>query len=162
LSQIFEEIGGSSFFHGLYHVLDPSEVRDATQTIEYAYPEYLGSIVVFAYDWLGRHFAFRGQDQALETVVMEIGAGTSFVIPASPLQLHEIEFVDYPNDSLALGFFEEWRSNGNPAVKRGTCVAYKKPLFLGGSDTIENLEVNDLSVYVHLCAQMRRKIKGID
>jgi hypothetical protein len=34
-------------------------------------------------------------------------------------------------------------------------VGYRVPLFLGGSDTLENLEVTDLDVYWTICGQLR-------
>jgi hypothetical protein len=38
------------------------------------------------------------------------------------------------------------------------CIGYRVPLFLGGSDTVENLEKVDLDVYWHLHGQLIQKI----
>jgi len=40
-------------------------------------------------------------------------------------------------------------------------MGYRKPLFLGGSDEVENLEVSDLDVYWHIMGQIIRKTKGL-
>lgn len=34
------------------------------------------------------------------------------------------------------------------------CAGYKVPLFLGGSDSVDNLDLQDLAVYVSLSGQM--------
>jgi len=38
---------------------------------------------------------------------------------------------------------------------------YKRPLFLGGSDTTDNLEISDLEVYWLLMGQLIRQAKGL-
>jgi len=38
---------------------------------------------------------------------------------------------------------------------------YKRPLFLGGSDTTDNLEISDLEVYWLLVGQLIREAKGL-
>jgi Domain of unknown function (DUF1851) len=36
------------------------------------------------------------------------------------------------------------------------CVGYQVPLFLGGKDSLENLEITDLDVYWSLSGQLRQ------
>ena len=41
------------------------------------------------------------------------------------------------------------------------CVGYKTPLFLGGKDVMDNLEILNLDVYWTLTAQLIRKARGL-
>ncbi len=43
----------------------------------------------------------------------------------------------------------------------GICVGYKKPLFLGGSDTTDNLELAKLEVYWEISAQLLNKTRDL-
>ena len=129
-----------------------------TKTVEAAFPEYQGAIVCFGYDWLGRHFALdtRSDEAQWPILLIEPGAGEAMQIPVSFADFHNVEVVEYAADALAEPFFEEWLSSGGASPRAAECIAYKTPLFLGGSDTIENLEVSDMDVYWHLCGQLRQ------
>lgn len=51
--------------------------------------------------------------------------------------------------------------SGNPTPKFTQCVGYKRPLFLGGKDAVENLELSEVEVYWHLMGQLIRQAKGL-
>lgn len=164
LGQILNALGSKTFNHGLYRVLRTDQITAARQAMEGVFPDYRGRIVPFAFDWLGRHFASdrarveTGQPQVL---MLEVGAGEAMEIPASVLDFHNIELVDYTDDALAAPFWRQWRS-GNPTDLAFThCVGYKVPLFLGGPDVLANLEVIDLSVYFEICGQLRNKVRTL-
>ncbi len=38
------------------------------------------------------------------------------------------------------------------------CAGYKIPLFIGGNDTVDNLELSDIYVYWEICSQLKNKI----
>lgn len=69
-------------------------------------------------------------------------------------QVHENLFADKSKNMLAELFFEDWTAAGHAVLNYSQCAGYKIPLFLGGSDEFENMEVSDLSVYWHLCATL--------
>jgi hypothetical protein len=92
--------------------------------------------------------------------MLEIGAGEAMEIPAGIVDFHNIELVDYMNDSLSSDFFQEWRSENDIELKYDECVGYKVPLFLGGQDDISNLERINLDVYIGICGQLRMSIKN--
>ena len=46
-------------------------------------------------------------------------------------------------------------------LKADECVGYRVPLFLGGQDVVDNLEVSDLGVYWSLCAQLRQGTRDL-
>ncbi len=164
LGQILNALGGKTFNHGLYRVLHTDQITAASQAMEREFPEYRGRIVPFAFDWLGRHFACdrarveNGQPQVL---MLEVGVGEAMEIPASVLDFHNIELVDYTDDALAAPFWRQWRSSNPTDLAFTDCVGYKIPLFLGGADVLANLEVIDLSVYVEICGQLRNKVRTL-
>ena len=72
----------------------------------------------------------------------------SLFIPATFEDFHNIELVEYHEDSLASRFFESWqKENVGCVLERTDCVGYKVPLFLNGNDTLDNLEVSNMEVY---------------
>ncbi len=164
LGRVVDALGGKTFNHGLYRVLATKQIPAATQAMEEVFPEYRGRIVPFAFDWLGRHFASdlarveNGQPQVL---MLEVGAGEAMEIPASVLDFHNVELVDFANDALAVPFWRQWRSHNPTDLGFTECVGYKVPLFLGGPDVLANLEVIELSVYVEICGQLRNKVRTL-
>ena len=94
-------------------------------------------------------------------LMLEIGAGEALNIPASISDFHNVELVECTNEALALSFFEEWKTLNPQKISYDQCIGYKVPLFLGGSDTVDNLEAIDLSVYVEICGQLRNKVQTL-
>jgi len=164
LGEILNALGGKTFNHGLYRVLRIDQVPAAKQAMEGVFTEYRGRIVPFAFDWLGRHFASdraRVENGAPQVLMLEVGAGEAMEIPASVLDFHNVELVDYADDALAAPFWRQWRSDNPTDLAFTDCVGYKVPLFLGGPDVLANLEVIDLSVYVEICGQLRNKTRTL-
>ena len=80
--------------------------------------------------------------------MFEPGTGEVLDIPASIEEFHNIEIVEYHEDSLASAFFDEWfEKQEHYVLKHNECVGYKVPLFLNGDDVVDNLEVSDMDVY---------------
>ena len=61
--------------------------------------------------------------------------------------------MEYGNDALASDLFSQWLESGGVAPQHDPCIGYKVPLFLHGSDTVDNLEVTDMDVYWSICGQ---------
>src|SRR6266498_2016375 len=119
--------------------------------------EWQDRLVVFAYDWLGRQIAFdnhRLRDGEPMVTILEPGTGQILEVPQTFAGFATIELVKYQDAALATHFFEQWRSIGGNAPNETECVGYKVPLFLGGQDSVDNLEIVDLEVYVSLCGQL--------
>jgi len=56
--------------------------------------------------------------------------------------------------------WEAWRSHC-PTPTTAQCVAYKKPIFLGGDVAIENLAIADLDVYWEVTGQLLAQIRNL-
>lgn len=161
---LIEQFGGVTFSHGLYRICDRRQVIEATASLHRTFSNFSEQIRVFGYDWLGRQFAtdYRtkqgGQPQVL---LLEVGAGEVMQIPASLSEFHNGELVNFAEDALAKNFFFEWRKANPEEIGYLECVGYKVPLFLGGKDRLENLEVISLGVYLELCGQLHDKTKTL-
>ncbi|MCX6852177.1 MAG: DUF1851 domain-containing protein [Verrucomicrobia bacterium] len=164
LAPIIAELGGQTFNHGVFRVFRADQIPAAVQDMESMFPQYRGRLVPFAFDWLGRHFAMdlaSGENGHPHILLLEVGVGEAMIIPVPVVEFFNVELVEYADDALAVPFWKKWRDL-NPADLAFTdCVGYKVPLFLGGADVVSNLEVNDMSVYVELCGQLRTQIQKL-
>jgi len=161
---VLTELGGKTFDGGLYRVLRTDEVSEATKAASLAFPELKERITVFGCDWLGIMFAAdagRLLEGVPQVLMLEVGAGEALQIPVDPIAFHNMELVDYPDDALAKSFYLQWQATTKEKLNHDQCAGYKVPLFLGGADEIDNLEIIDLSVYWHLCGQLRNKVKTL-
>ena len=160
LVEIITALGGKTFCHGLYRILRSDQVPEAIEAMVGVFPEFSKRIVPFGYDWLGRHFAvdYKRMSGGLPQVLMlEIGAGEAMQIPTSIEDFHNVELVNHVDAALSVPFWNRWKQKNPKPLAYSECVGYKVPLFLGGTDDVSNLEIIDLSVYVHICGQLRNK-----
>jgi hypothetical protein len=159
--ELADRFAGCSFENGLYRLHDATSGPLALSWIAEAFPEFAGRVCPFGYDWLGRQFAVdAGRQQAGRPLVLllEPGTGQALEIPRQFADFHSEELVQHRDAALASGFFEDWADAQGAVLPlaQGDCVGYRVPLFLGGRDTVDNLELLDLDVYWTLCAQLRR------
>jgi hypothetical protein len=156
--------GGGSYERGLYRVHTATGMTRWTEIVTEAFPKFRLRFLAFACDWLGRHFALdysrmvQGQFQVL---MMEPGTGKTLEIPTNFMEFHDRELVEYRNEALACDFYLSWLADGGKHPRFEECVGYKKPLFLGGSDILENLELSDMDVYWSVCGQLLTKVRGL-
>lgn len=137
---------GKTFLDGMYRTFKSSEIDKWNAIVGDSFPLYKGKFTVFGYDWLGRVFAINNINGTV--LLFEPGTGEVLDIPATFEDFHNIELVEYHEDSLASRFFESWqKENVGCVLERTDCVGYKVPLFLNGNDTLDNLEVSNMEVY---------------
>ena len=153
------EAAGRTFDDGLYRVHDDRSGPEAEKLISLAFPDFAGRVCPFSFDWLGRQFALDAKrfenDEAL-ILMMEPGTGQALEIPLSFSSFHE-QLHELREPALADSFFRRWvetRPDSIPLLPQ-TCVGYQVPLFLGGRDEIDNLELVDMDVYWSICGQLR-------
>ncbi|MBC7765263.1 MAG: DUF1851 domain-containing protein [Hyphomonadaceae bacterium] len=161
--ELFKAFGGQSFNDGLYRIHDIDHIERWNSTITEAFPEFKGRISCFGYDWLGRQFALdnkrieHGQQQIL---MFEPGTAEVLEIPCDIIQFHNEEIPIYHDACLASTFFKEWLSKNSNKLDINECIGYKTMLFLGGLDSIQNLEKSDMDVYWGICGQLIQKTRG--
>jgi hypothetical protein len=164
LSELFANFGGQSFSQGLYRVMRPSTLEQWDAMVADAFPHFRGNVLCFGYDWLGRVFAVNAHplETGLRSITMfEPGTGEALEIPCDLIGFHNEELVDQGDAALAASFHAQWLGAGGLIPAFDQCIGYKQPLFLGGKDTLANLELADARVYWSLSAQLIRKAKGL-
>jgi hypothetical protein len=164
LGTLLAKWGGTSFNGGIYRLLRSDDMRDWVRIAEGAFPSFRDRLVPFGIDWLGRLFALdvgRTVAGLPAVTLLEPGTGEALEIPCTAESFHESELIEYREESLAASFYEAWLKAGGPRPGPTECVAYRQPLFLGGSDTVENLELVNLHVYWGIAEQLIRKVRGL-
>jgi type VI secretion system (T6SS) immunity protein Tdi1 len=164
LFEFLRSFGGASFQGGVYRAVHPKDLEQWRQRVGYAFPQFEKRIVCFGYDWLGSAFALDFQrlvDDQPGVVIFEPGTGQALDVPANILTFHNAELAKSGEAVLAASFFKKWLGSGGAQPAPAQCVGYKKPLFLGGKDIVENLEISDIDVYWHLMGQLIRRVRGL-
>lgn len=153
-----------TFANGLYRVMKLDELTRWTTIASGAFPEFRGHILCFSSDWLGRIFALNKTKKVAgqyQIVMLELGTGLALDIPVNFEDFHNAELVDFANEALATQFYRDWLKHGGAPPRFGECVGYRTPLFLGGKDVVDNLEVIDMYVYWTLTAQILAKTRSL-
>jgi hypothetical protein len=164
VAEFFARFSGTSFNNGLYRVFRSCDVQDWNSAVEAAFPVFKGKLTCFGVDWLGRIFALdsgRQVNRHSGVTIFEPGSGQALMVPRDIEMFHEIELIDSADAALAESFFNQWVQAGGSRPLSSQCVGYKRPLFLGGTDTLENLELTDLDVYWTISAQLISKLRGV-
>src|SRR5450830_630250 len=163
LAELMSQFGGCSFDKSLYRVMKSDSMNDWSQTVEYAFPNFGGRLQCFGYDWLGRIFALdsgRLEEGHHGVVMFEPGTGKALEIPCNIVTFHDKELIEYREEALAVSFYAQWLAQG-VAPSYEECIGYKIPLFVGGKDVVDNLEISNLDVYWTLAGQLIRKTRGL-
>ena len=162
LSDFFCEYGGSSFNEGLYRIIRADNLHVWQDRVDLAFPEFRDRVVCFGFDWAGRIFALdagRLEDGQAGVLLLEPGTGEALRIPSHLQTFHDSELVEFGEAALGVSFYEKWRTLGGVAPAYNQCIGYRRPLFLGGIDGVENLEVSDIDIYWHIMGQLILKVK---
>lgn len=164
LAEFFIKFGGASFNRGLYRTIHPSQLTEWQNRIHFAFPEFEGRVVCFGFDWLGRAFALdsaRHEGGHAGVTMFEPGTGEALDIPSNLRSFHDNELIEFGEAALAISFYDRWLKISGAHPKYDQCVGYKTPLFLGGADEVENIEMSDIDVYWHLMGQLICKTRGL-
>jgi hypothetical protein len=157
------DLAGTTLANGLYRLHTASSAAMADLMVLEAFPEFAGRVECFGFDWLGRQFSLdrtRGVSGDPDVLLFDVGAGEALEIPVAFSRLHDEELVDYSDAALASHFFAEWFQSHPEPIAFDACVGYRVPLFMGGGDTLPNLEISDLDVYWSLTGQLRLAAAG--
>ncbi len=160
------QFSGCTFNEGIYRLHTQSSGELGNRLAADAFPDFAHRIHCFGFNWLGDQYALdlerREHGESL-ILMLDPGAGEALEIPATFLKIHDEEMVESPDAALVSNFFESWVAENRHLLPLAPtdCVGYKVPLFLGGEDTIENLEVIDLDVYWTIFGQLRRRAEQL-
>lgn len=155
LSSIFTRAGGATLAGGFYRFHTAESAARGNDACGKLIKGFNGRFHVFAFDWMGRELAvdLKGGDDGL-VICVDPGGGEYLKTDCPLSQWHDA--VASEEDPLAYPFYREWREAHPKQGPLGAseAIGYKVPLFLGGADDIQNLEVCDREVYFDLCTQL--------
>lgn len=161
LKTLFEECGGLSFLNGLYRVHDANSSGYWSNLVAAYFPEYKDRIAPFGYDWMGRQFAAILTNPDL-LLMFDPATAESFHLERSLVLFHNEDFITERNDLFSQDQFNDaLRRLDRKEIGYNDCIGYKTPLFLGGIDTIENLEITNLEVYWEIQRQVYQQIRNL-
>jgi hypothetical protein len=164
LDDLIAHYAGASFNGGIYRLHDVNGIKRWNATVGEAFPQFRNRVSCFGWDWLGRQFALdaaRRKGGEHLVLLLDPGAGEALEIPATFRSFHNQEIVDYSDAALASVLFKQWRAANDCALGAKECVGYRIPLFLGGKDSLENLEVIDGEVYWTICGQLKNQARTL-
>ncbi len=145
------------FANGLYRTMDRQTARTISTYVAMAWPEFDTALAAFAHDWMGRVFC---EHRLIGTVYLaEPGTAEVLEIGLPVLEFHGVEIAKEHDAALASSFYVAWLNSGGAVPTAQQCIGYRKPLFLGGADEIENLELCDLEVYWSLLSQTIARLR---
>jgi hypothetical protein len=153
---IAPKVAGQVLGDGLLYFFSKDDGPKAQQYVGDAFPEF--DCTPFARDWLGRVFAVNRKGNSGTSaglLLLEPGSGEAYEIDESFKDFLDVALVNDPDTYLESELWDSWRSSGGEVPGVGQCIGFKVPLFLGGTGTLDNLELSDLQVYWDLCGQMR-------
>lgn len=152
--------GGSSFNNGLYRLHTfKSSLRWVINITEH-FKKYSNNIYPFGYDWMGRQFCLGKSNNII--YMFDPATGEDLEFQQNILLLHENDFVEDTDDMLSVNLFNKLLKLHNISqLSYNECFGYKVPLFLGGSDSIENYQKQDLEVYWHFEMQLYMQVKDL-
>jgi hypothetical protein len=164
--EFLSRMSGATFGGGLYRIMNAEEAVRWNEVVQRNSDlESTRLVECFGYDWLGRIFALdstRIEEGCNLVIMLEPGSGDIYRLPVGLAQFHrQLDDEDFADAALATLFWGEWQKTNAGGLARKKCVGYSVPLFLGGEDSIDNLEVIDMEVYWELLAQMRRQIDDL-
>jgi len=162
--EFLEKYAGKTFNEGLYRIHSVDQVSKWNDIVSYAFPKFTGHFLCFSYDWLGRNFALdlnRMENNEPLILMFEPGTGEAFEIDATFKSFHNEQLIEYQDAALAVNFFKEWKQETNCILVPKQCVGYRVPLFLGGEDSMANLDLSDMEVYWDICGQLINKMQKV-
>lgn len=72
-----------------------------------------------------------------------------------------MELYEDTEAALAGSFFHDWRAAGGAIPKADECVGYRRPLFQGGDDAVENVELVKLDVYWTVTTPFMARVRAV-
>ncbi|MDX8055101.1 hypothetical protein SK571_37500 [Lentzea sp. BCCO 10_0798] len=160
LAELVTMAAGLSFGDGILRVFTDDEARRAQSLANAMWPEWAPRIRPFAQDWLGRLYALDLHRNAL-LLLLDSAVGDVYELDCVIPDLLDEYMVDDPGTFLAQHLFGAWRALHPERTPAGACVGFRTPVFLGGAEAVENLEVVDEEVYWSVHGQLWAKVKDL-
>lgn len=160
IAALFSECGGTSFADGMYKVHTIASSLHWAFIISSYFDKYASQIIPISYDWMGRQFCVYPSSKEF-VLLIDPSTGERIDIPRDIVVFHNELLVQDRKDVLAEDIFDAVRDLLQiREVKHTDCLGYKVPLYLRGSDSVDNYEVFDMEAYWETQKQLYFKIKN--
>ncbi len=156
--QLIGEYGGTSYEKGLYRIFNAEDAKHWTRIIRRFFPSE-SKVEAFGRDWQGNVFGYREGPPPC-VFLFQPGTGDVFEVAESIEKFHNEELTEHAEEALSLSLWEAWRSH-SPTPTATQCVAYRKPVFLGGDVAVENLALADINVYWEVTGQLLEQVRDL-
>lgn len=156
----------TTFAEGALRFLAPDAVRrwNGPQGWGVHWRDWAGELGVVAIDWRGNLIGLdrvRQREGHPLIGIVDIGAAEYLEVPTTFEEFLESELIDSPDRAIASEMFRMWRQKGGASPAENECVGYVQPLFLGGDDSLTNMRITDLEVYVDIHGQLYEKCSSM-
>lgn len=153
--------GNIQFGSGLFTVFGAEDVRKWEEIVLEAFPQFMGKINLFAHDWNGRAFGVAVNNGEKVVLIFDPGVMEVYEVPCSLTDFANKVIPISTNDCLQSDMFKKWYKKNGTVLTNNQCVCYKVPLFLGGINKIDNMEVSDMEVHWYITTQIWEQVKDL-
>lgn len=151
------ENAGATFSHGLFRFHNQQLYDDILPILRETYPG--DDMQPFAFDWMGRQFAWRDRDKI---VIYDVGWNDRLVADCSMEEFFAEILPNEVEDLLRLNLWHAWQERtGATEIAYSDCVGYKVPIFLGGDDAADNLELTEMVPHWKLVSQLASQVREL-
>lgn len=161
LRELFEGFAGMSFENGLFKIHTIGSFYLWTEMAFEYFKKYKGNSYCFAFDWVGRQYAVNYADGRTFILLLDPATAEVFKLDANIESFLSEELDDFKNSHLEIDKFNALSRRTVPNLQFSQCIGFKKFLFLGGKDELDNFEVSDMEVYWELSYQAYCKTRGL-
>lgn len=161
LQTFIAQYGNSSYGDGLYRTHNQESALKWTALLEGYYPEFIGKIACFGFDWEGNMFVQRKDDGESVMMIFEIATGDYFELEQSIEGFHEEDLIDYSDETLHVEKFHLAMAHIGTELQWRDCIGHKVSLLLGGDDVVENMEITDMEVYWSIQQQIMDSLNDL-
>jgi hypothetical protein len=161
ISAFFSESSGLSLNNGVYKTHTPNSSVHWSILIGNYFPNFSGKLIPFGFDWMGRQFAVHASKTNI-ILMFDPSTAEYFELEQRMDDFHNNELVNDKESILSESQFRAvTESLSMNSIAYDSCLGYKIPLFLNGSDEITNYEISDIEVYWEFMRQVYVKIKDL-
>jgi hypothetical protein len=161
IDAFFNECGGRSFENGLYRTHTASSSLSWNVLVTTFFPQYGSDLILFGFDWMGRQFGI-DLTRTVTIVMFDPSTAESFRVESGIAAFHNIDLLREEDDLLSKSNCLEIKEKlGIDELGFAECIGYKRPLFIGGEDSIDNYQKQNLEVYWEFNCQIYLQIKGL-
>ena len=161
LREIFETLSGVTFENGLFKIHTVGSFYLWTEMAFEYFKKYKGNSYCFAFDWVGRQYAVNYFDNKTFILMLDPATAEVFKLEADIQSFLNEEIDEFKNGVLEIEKFNILSKKIAPDLQFSQCIGFKKFLFLGGKDELDNFEVSDMEVYWELHYQIYLKTRNL-